>query len=858
MKNKAAMVGAVLAIVFGLLGCLDTGTRHNPGGFGSFAAGTEVWTRSGLVPIEKITVGDEVYALDIESGRWSYQPVIEVLKHEYSGILVRVRAGGKLLEGTAAHPFLVAGTFTSDYRPHIKASAKTAWLAAEQLKPGDVLVLKDDARAEVTDVQITSGAKTVYDLNVGRDHTFAIAQAGFVVSDATITIQGVVYRGGGGGGCFPAGTEVWTEAGPVAIETIGSGTQVYACNPANRRWALRAVLQTQAHEYRGDMVTIVFGDTEIQATGNHPFWVISGSDLSTRPVATEVGYPERGGETRGRWLEARFLMPGDLLLAADDRPLAVEDISSRLVETTVYNLKVEELHTYAVGLEGILVHNKGAKEEAKAAPESEVAAEPLKEQVLVVPPQEWNTEEYNRIREQPFLNALNNPLSTLSIDVDTASYSNVRRFLQRGEMPPKDAVRIEEFINYFTYDYPEPTGETPFSFIVELSDCPWNQQHMLVHIGLQGKKIAFDRLPPNNLVFLLDVSGSMNSPDKLPLLKEALAMLTGQMRSADRVAIVVYAGSAGLVLPPTPGNEKQKIISAMEKLRAGGSTAGGAGIQLAYSVAERYFDPDGNNRVILATDGDFNVGVSSQGELVRLIENKRDTGIYLTVLGFGTGNYKDSRMESLADSGNGNYAYIDTEREARKALVVELGGTLFTIANDVKIQIEFNPAIVDSYRLVGYENRILRAEDFADDRKDAGEMGAGHTVTVLYELKMSSGAEAARRELRYQSTEVREEAQSSKELVLIKFRYKKPGETQSRYLEQPVLFDPVAIDASSINFRYSAAVAAFAQILRDSDLRGTASYDLVLQLAEQSLGADLEWYRKEFLGLVKTAQWLDR
>jgi Ca-activated chloride channel family protein len=335
-------------------------------------------------------------------------------------------------------------------------------------------------------------------------------------------------------------------------------------------------------------------------------------------------------------------------------------------------------------------------------------------------------------------------------------------------------------------------------------------------------------------------------------------MLTGQMRSTDRVSIVVYAGAAGLVLPPTPGNEKQRIASAMEKLQAGGSTAGGAGIQLAYSVAQRYFDPDGNNRVILATDGDFNVGVSSQGGLVRLIEAKRDTGIYLTVLGFGTGNYKDSRMESLADSGNGNYAYIDTEREARKALVVELGGTLFTIANDVKIQIEFNPAIVDSYRLVGYENRMLRTEDFADDRKDAGEMGAGHTVTVLYELKMSSGAEAARRELRYQSSAVREEAQISNEVMLIKFRYKKPGETQSRYLEQPIPFDPIAIAASSINYRYSAAVAAFAQILRDSDLKGTASYDLVLQLAEDSLGADREWYRKEFLGLVKTAQWIDR
>ena len=507
-----------------------------------------------------------------------------------------------------------------------------------------------------------------------------------------------------------------------------------------------------------------------------------------------------------------------------------------------------------LGLSGCLVSGSaflgGQAEMAEAAPQEE----PL----FLEPSEGWNTEEYSSIGELPFLSVLDNPLSTLSIDVDTASYSNVRRFLNSGQMPPEDAVRIEELINYFSYDYPDPGSDVPFSFSVEASDCPWNPEHMLLHLGLQGRRIALEQLPPNNLVFLVDVSGSMDNWDKLPLLKKGLKMLTEQMRPVDRVAIVVYAGAAGLVLPSTAGDEKPTIMAALEKLEAGGSTAGGAGIKLAYEVAERYFDPKANNRVILATDGDFNVGVSSQGALVRLIEEKRGSGVYLTVLGFGTGNYKDSRMESLADSGNGNYAYIDNEMEARKALVAELGGTLYTIANDVKIQIEFNPVIVDSYRLIGYENRLLRAEDFADDTKDAGEMGAGHSVTVLYELKMASGVQATRRELRYQSSEVREEAESSNELLLIKFRYKKPGEEQSRYVEKPILFDPLPLETTSDNYRFSAAVTSFGLILRDSVYRGTAGYDLTLELAGQALGQDREGYREEFLTLVKTAQRLDR
>ena len=347
---------------------------------------------------------------------------------------------------------------------------------------------------------------------------------------------------------------------------------------------------------------------------------------------------------------------------------------------------------------------------------------------------EFNTEEYGRITENDFLEAVNHPLSTFSIDVDTASYSNVRRFLNQGQLPPADAVRIEELINYFKYDYPQPEGDHPFSITTELATCPWEPAHKLIHIGLQGKRIPLANAPANNLVFLIDTSGSMDEPDKLPLLKSAFKLLTDQLREQDHVAIVVYAGAAGLVLPATSGSDKKTILSAIDKLEAGGSTAGGAGINLAYEVARRSFIPTANNRVILATDGDFNVGVSSDGELLRLIERERESGVFLTVLGFGTGNIKDSKMELLADQGNANYAYVDTIREARKVLVSELGGTLNTIAKDVKIQVEFNPANVQAYRLIGYENRLMRAEEFNDDKKDAGELGAGHSVTALYEI----------------------------------------------------------------------------------------------------------------------------
>ncbi|MBN1698234.1 MAG: VWA domain-containing protein [Spirochaetales bacterium] len=465
---------------------------------------------------------------------------------------------------------------------------------------------------------------------------------------------------------------------------------------------------------------------------------------------------------------------------------------------------------------------------------------------------DWNTEEYDRIYENRFLKAVDNPLSTFSIDVDTASYANVRRFITDGRLPYPDAVRIEELVNYFTYEYPQPSGEHPFAFYTEISECPWNTPHRLIHIGIQGKEIPKTQLPPNNLVFLIDTSGSMESQNKLPLLKKAFSLLVDQLRQEDRVAIAVYASAAGLVLPPTAGTDKGKIIGALERLSAGGSTAGGAGISLAYETAEKYYNPQGNNRVILATDGDFNVGVSSDAELVRLIEEKRNKGIFLTILGFGMGNYKDSKMEKLADKGNGNYAYIDTVSEAKKVLVEEMGSTLLTIAKDVKIQIEFNPARVDSYRLIGYENRVMAKEDFADDTKDAGELGAGHSVTALYEIVPSIG-DGGGTELKYQETRINDGAYNTDEIMTMKFRYKKPKGDTSILIEIPVRDEDIPLTASSDNFRFASAVAEWGLLLRNSEHKADASYEQVLDLAGGSRGKDEYGYREEFISLVTAA-----
>ena len=410
----------------------------------------------------------------------------------------------------------------------------------------------------------------------------------------------------------------------------------------------------------------------------------------------------------------------------------------------------------------------------------------------------YDTENYEIIYENSFLSPLMSPLSTFSIDVDAAAYSNVRRYINSGYLPPKNAVRIEELINYFDYDYPQPESDLPFSFTTEVSSCPWNQNTKLVHIGLQGKKMETKELPPNNLVFLLDVSGSMNYPNKLPLVKSSIKLLVKQLRQSDKVSIVVYAGAAGLVLDATSGADKRKIYDALDALSAGGSTAGGAGIELAYKIAKENYIENGNNRVILATDGDFNVGISSDGELVDLIEEKRDDGIFLTVLGFGTGNYQDAKMQKLADKGNGNHAYIDNINEAKKVLVNEMNATLLTIAKDVKLQIEFNPAKVISYRLIGYENRILQAEDFDNDKKDAGELGAGHTVTALYEIVPHNSEVPQNRNehLKYQTVGLNEEAYNSNELFTIKFRYKEPDSDTSKLIVKSIKDKTVDFDDS--------------------------------------------------------------
>lgn len=466
---------------------------------------------------------------------------------------------------------------------------------------------------------------------------------------------------------------------------------------------------------------------------------------------------------------------------------------------------------------------------------------------------EWNTEEYDGINENIFHGALQNPLSTFSIDVDAASYSNIRRFINNGQRPPKDAVRIEEMINYFQYDYAQPKGNDPFSIYTEISSAPWNENHRLVHIGLQGKKIPTENLPASNLVFLIDVSGSMSSENKLPLLKASFKLLVNQLREQDRVAIVVYAGAAGLVLPSTSGACKEQIIEALDNLQAGGSTAGGAGIELAYKVAKENFKDDGNNRVIIATDGDFNVGSSSNASMERLIEEKRGDGIFLTALGYGMGNYKDSKMEILADKGNGNYAYIDNILEAQKVLVNEFGGTLFTIAKDVKLQVEFNPAKVQAYRLIGYENRVLRDEDFNNDKKDAGDLGSGHTVTALYEIiPVGSESEFYKIDgLKYQNLTNNSYAATSKELLTVKFRYKDPNESKSKLIVHPLKDEVKKLDNSSDNFRWSAAVAGFGMILRESEYARGFTIEQVLQFAQNSRGEDKEGYRLEFINLVR-------
>lgn len=471
---------------------------------------------------------------------------------------------------------------------------------------------------------------------------------------------------------------------------------------------------------------------------------------------------------------------------------------------------------------------------------------------------EYNTEDYSSIQENGFKNPLDQPLSTFSIDVDNASYSNIRRLINMGQLPPKDAVRIEEMINYFDFDYSQPLGDKPFELSTEIAPCPWNDKHNILMIGLQGKEIAKENLPPSNLVFLLDVSGSMEAPNKLPLVKSAMKMLVDELRPQDKISIVVYAGAAGLALDATPGTNKMNILKAIENLNAGGSTAGGEGLKLAYKVAEENLIEKGNNRIILATDGDFNIGVSSDSEMEKIVSGERQKGISISVLGFGMGNYKDNKLEIIADKGNGNYNYIDNIQEARKIFIKEFGGTLYTIAKDVKIQIEFNPEKVRGYRLIGYENRMLNPEDFKDDKKDAGDMGSGHKVTALYEI-IPEGVDTPIPDvdnLKYQEQGKQSTNKYNHEMATLKYRYKEPDGTISRVDSMVIVELKSRTVEPSANFKLAAAIAQFGMLLRDSEYKGNATVENTVELVRQGRGNDEEGYAGELIRLIESAKTL--
>jgi len=489
----------------------------------------------------------------------------------------------------------------------------------------------------------------------------------------------------------------------------------------------------------------------------------------------------------------------------------------------------------------------------------EPSANATSKMILSSPPQQRNAETYKEIKENSFVAVAQQPVTTFSADVDRAAYANVRRIIGYGQIPPKDAVRIEEMVNYFDYDYPAPEegSASPLRVSPELAPAPWNPNHLLLRIGLQAKKIDLAKAPPSNIVFLIDVSGSMDEENKLPLLKSSFKMLLGQLRPDDKIAIVTYANGTKVVLPSTSVKDKEKIIKVLDNLYASGGTSGGKGIQLAYEQAQKSFIKNGNNRIILATDGDFNIGINNTTDLEKFIEKQRESGIYMSVLGFGIGNYRDDMAETIADKGNGNYAYIDNITEAKKVLVNELSGTLFAVAKDVKLQLEFNPKYVKEYKLIGYENRMLANEDFTNDKKDAGEIGAGHTVTALYELVPSDGKVA--QSLRYQSQELNEKGKGN-ELGFLKIRYKDPKVKDAKSVEitEPLVFNKKALKETSTDYRFAASVAEFGILLRDNSNKANATYDQVIELAEGAIGKDPEGYRKEFVRLVKSVKMLPK
>ena len=489
----------------------------------------------------------------------------------------------------------------------------------------------------------------------------------------------------------------------------------------------------------------------------------------------------------------------------------------------------------------------------------EPSANATSKMILSSPPQQRNAETYKEIKENSFVAVAQQPVTTFSADVDRAAYANVRRIIGYGQIPPKDAVRIEEMVNYFDYDYPAPEegSASPLRVSPELAPAPWNPNHLLLRIGLQAKKIDLAQAPPSNIVFLIDVSGSMDEENKLPLLQSSFKLLLGQLRPDDKIAIVTYANGTKVALPSTSVKDKEKIIKVLDNLYASGGTSGGRGIQLAYEQAQKSFIKNGNNRIILATDGDFNIGINNTTDLEKFIEKQRESGIYMSVLGFGIGNYRDDMAETIADKGNGNYAYIDNITEAKKVLVNELSGTLFAVAKDVKLQLEFNPKYVKEYKLIGYENRMLANEDFTNDKKDAGEIGAGHTVTALYELVPSDGKVA--QSLRYQSQELNEKGKGN-ELGFLKIRYKDPKVKDAKSVEitEPLVFNKKALKETSTDYRFAASVAEFGILLRDNSNKANATYDQVIELAEGAIGKDPEGYRKEFVRLVKSVKMLPK
>ena len=489
----------------------------------------------------------------------------------------------------------------------------------------------------------------------------------------------------------------------------------------------------------------------------------------------------------------------------------------------------------------------------------EPSANATSKMILSSPPQQRNAETYKEIKENSFVAVAQQPVTTFSADVDRAAYANVRRIIGYGQIPPKDAVRIEEMVNYFDYDYPAPEegSVSPLRVSPELAPAPWNPNHLLLRIGLQAKKIDLAKAPPSNIVFLIDVSGSMDEENKLPLLQSSFKLLLGQLRPDDKVAIVTYANGTKVALPSTSVKDKEKIIKVLDNLYASGGTSGGKGIQLAYEQAQKSFIKNANNRIILATDGDFNIGINNTTDLEKFIEKQRESGIYMSVLGFGIGNYRDDMAETIADKGNGNYAYIDNITEAKKVLVNELSGTLFAVAKDVKLQLEFNPKYVKEYKLIGYENRMLANEDFTNDKKDAGEIGAGHTVTALYELVPSDGKVA--QSLRYQSQELNEKGKGN-ELGFLKIRYKDPKVKDAKSVEitEPLVFNKKALKETSTDYRFAASVAEFGILLRDNSNKANATYDQVIELAEGAIGKDPEGYRKEFVRLVKSVKMLPK